>query len=64
MAPNTTEITVQLDVWQSYMHEWEITRCYVERSHLGIAAEEAWTDNGRRYLTAPEGLDTGAEYMA
>jgi hypothetical protein len=63
VAPNTTEITVQLDVWQSYMHEWEITRCYVERSHLGIAAEEAWTDNGRRYLTAPEGLDTGAEYI-
>lgn len=63
VAPGTTELHLQLDVWQSYMHEWKVKRCYVERSHLGIAAEDQWHDYGRMFLTAPEGLDTGSDYV-
>lgn len=63
VAPNTTQLNVQLDVWQSYMHEFEISRCYVERGHIGIAAEDQWTDFGRMHLTVPEGIDVGDEYI-
>lgn len=63
VAPNTTEITVQLDVWQTYCDDVSFGRCYVERGHVGIAATEAWENYGRKYLTCPEGLDMGGEYI-
>lgn len=63
VAPNTTELQVQLDVWQSYMHEVKFGRCYLERGHMGIAAEDQWHDYGRMMLTCPEGLDLGTEYV-
>lgn len=63
VAPNTTEITVQLDVWQTYYKEMNFGRCYVERGHIGIAAENAWENYGQKYLTCPEGLDMGGEYV-
>lgn len=63
VAPNTVEIRVQLDVWQTYFKDVYVNRCYVERGHIGIAAENQWDDYGRKYLTCPEGLDMGAEYV-
>nr|DAS36034.1 MAG TPA: Major tail protein [Caudoviricetes sp.] len=63
VAPHTTEFTVQLDVWQTYMHEIKFGMCYVERGHIGIAAQDKWENYGRKYLTVPEGLDTGGEYV-
>lgn len=62
-APNTTVITVQLDVWQTFIRDVTLGRCYVERGHLGIANEDQFRNYGRDYLTVPEGIDTGAEYM-
>lgn len=56
---NTTQLNIQLDVWQSFQHDIQLGNAYVERGHVGIANENAWKDYGRTYLDLPEGLDTG-----
>lgn len=63
IAPNTTAIVVQLDVWQTYIRQVNLGRCYIERGHLGIANVNNFQNYGRDYLTVPEGLDTGSEYV-
>lgn len=75
VAPNTTSIAVQLDVWTTYGDTAEFGRCFVERGHVAIAAEmskptptadklgPARSKVYRRYLTAAEGLDIGNEYL-
>ena len=60
-APNTTELHVQLDVWQTFIHYVNFGNCYVERGHIGIANENNFDNYGRDYLTVPEGLDIGGE---
>lgn len=62
IAPNTTELMLQLDVWQTFFADVEFGRCYVERGHIGIANENADNLNGREFLTVPEGFDMGNEY--
>lgn len=62
-AGNTTEITVQLDVWNTYIRNVKLGACYVERGHIGIANENNFSNYGRDYLTIPEGLDVGGEYV-
>jgi len=61
-APNTTIITVQLDVWQTFGYDITFGNCYIEQGHIGIANTNAFNNFGRDYLAIPEGLDTGAEY--
>lgn len=63
VAPNTTEFDIQLDVWQTFHRDVTFGRAYVERGHIGIANENQMNDNGREYLTVPEGLDLGGEYV-
>src|SRR5690606_27072048 len=58
----TTAVIVQLDVWSTYRHRVRVLRGFVERSHIGIANTQADDDRGRRWLTVPEGFDTGADY--
>ena len=62
IAPNTTEIIVQLDVWSTYGRRVNFGRCYIERGHIGIANENNFDHYGRDYLTIPEGFDLGNEY--
>lgn len=62
VAPNTTELQVQLDVFQTYIRNVKFGRCYVERGHVGIANTEQFRNYGRDFLAIPEGLDTGSEY--
>ena len=62
IAPNNTEIMVQLDVWQSFGYGVSFGNCFIERGHVGIANENAMRDYGREFLTIPEGLDIGGEY--
>lgn len=62
VAPNTTEVVLQLDVWQSFGHGVTLGRSYVERGHVGIANESAFTRRGSTYLTVAEGMDLGGEY--
>ena len=61
-TPNTTRFNVQLDVWQTYGYEITFGQTFLERGHLGIAAENAFDDHGRAFLNIPEGLDIGNEY--
>jgi hypothetical protein len=63
VAPNTTEMQVQLDVWQTFGYGVTFGNCFIERGHIGIANENQFSDNGRTYLTVPEGLDIGGEYQ-
>lgn len=63
VAPNTTEIVVQLDVWQTFGFDATFGNCYIERGHIGIANSQAFVNYGRNYLTIPEGIDTGSEYQ-
>lgn len=62
VAPNMTEVIVQLDVWQTFGKEVTFGNCYIDRGHIGIANENNFDNNGRDYLTVPEGLDYGGEY--
>jgi hypothetical protein len=62
VAPNTTEIIIQLDVWQTYIYTATLGNCYVERGHVGIANELNFSSFGRDYLTVPEGMNIGSEY--
>lgn len=60
-SPNSTEIIVQLDVWQTY--KWRIVEygnVFVETGHAGIANSKAFQNNGRDYLSLPEPFDHGA----
>lgn len=63
IAPNTTELDIQLDVWQTYYDRVEFDMCYVERGHIGIANENSTVENLADYLTEPEGLEIGNEYQ-
>jgi hypothetical protein len=58
---HTTQLTLMLDVWQSFQHDVTFGSCYVTRGHIGVANEHQWDDYGRTALALPEGLDTGAE---
>lgn len=62
VAPNTTQLNVQLDVWQTFGHRVQFNYCYVVRGHIGIANENSTTENLADYLTDPEGLNIGDEY--
>jgi len=62
VAPNTTQIMVQLDVWQTFGYGITFGNCYIQQGHIGIANANAFADYGREYLSVPEGLDVGGEY--
>lgn len=63
VAPNTTEIVVQLDVFQTFIYDITFGNCYIDRGHIGIANTKAFDNYGRDYLTIPEGIDLGNEYQ-
>lgn len=58
----TTELSLQVDVWQTYRRMVRFLRAFVEVGHVGIANSRQHEDQGRKWLTTPEGLDLGAEY--
>lgn len=62
VAPNTTQLTLQLDVWSTYYSRVKFGRSYLERGHMGVAATDANDNYGRKWLVQPEGLDTGGEH--
>lgn len=72
VAPNTTRVTLELDVWQTYIGKFELGRAFVERGHImpwGLAAEYGFQvstadvtgESLRRYANVPESLDIGDE---
>lgn len=63
IAPNTTEVIVQLDLWATYKFDMSFGSAYIERGHIGIANTKNFDNYGRDYLTIPEGIDLGSEYQ-
>lgn len=70
VAPGTTQLTLQLDVIQTYQFGVCLGSMFVERGHMGIS--NAVFKNGvqnlqgqylRKYLNVPEGLDVGDSYV-
>lgn len=62
LAPNTTQVNVQLDAWQTYCDRLKFDMCYVNKGHIGIANENSTKYNLTDYLTDTEGLNIGDEY--
>lgn len=62
VAPNTTELMIQLDVWTTYQYFVKFSRAYLERGHAGFHLADLDTSYGRDYLTIPEGFDLGNDY--
>lgn len=61
VAPNTTELQLQLDVWTTYSHLMQFRRAYVTRGHAAMWLHNRYgTIDGREWLCRPEGLDTGS----
>lgn len=60
--PGTTELTLQLDVVQTFYYDVTFGQSYIERGHIGIANEDNFDGWGAEYLTVPEGIDIGSEY--
>ena len=70
LNPSTTALTLQLDVFQTYLWQFRLGVCFVERGHLAMAAMHNCLADGvyeqadvmRSFGVAPEGLDVGSEY--
>ncbi len=62
VAAGTTEVVIQLDVWQTFGFDVSFGNCYLERGHIAIANENNFDNFGRDWLTVPEGIDLGGEY--
>nr|DAF93341.1 MAG TPA: Major tail protein [Podoviridae sp. ctnuR9] len=70
VAPGTTQLTLQLDLIQTYQFGVCLGNMFVERGHMGVS--NAIFKNGvqnlqgeylRKYLNVPEGLDVGDSYV-
>lgn len=62
-ARDTTQLIVQLDAWTTCINRVRIGRGFLETGHLGIANEAQMSNNGRDYLTVPEGIDVGVDHV-
>lgn len=73
VAPNTTQLSVSLDYWQTYIYDTTFSNCFVDRGHVAVQADNYYRNhntNGlfspqsaRRYLNVPESLDVGNNYV-
>lgn len=70
VAPGTTQLTLQLDVIQTYQFGVCLGNMFVERGHMGVsnAVFKSGVHNLqgqylRKYLNVPEGLDIGDSYV-
>ena len=70
LNPSTTALTLQLDVFQTYLWQFRLGVCFVERGHLAMAAMHNRLESGkyntaetmRLFGVASESLDVGSEY--
>lgn len=62
IAPNNTQIQLDLDVFQTFIYDVEFLDTFVERSHMPIAERKAFDNFGAGYLTAEESLNLGSVY--
>ena len=70
LNPSTTALTLQLDVFQTYLWQFRLGVCFVERGHLAMAVMHNRLESDkyntaetmRIFGVASEGLDVGSEY--
>lgn len=69
-SPQATMVTLQLDVVMTYQFDTVFGTSYLESGHLGYANSNLPDSVGQltgetmqRYLTVPEGLDIGSDYV-
>lgn len=63
LSPQASNLTVQLDVMTTYTDQIEFGRAFVERGHIAMANEALSHATYNKYLTAPEGIDVGRDYV-
>lgn len=67
LSPQATRLTIQLDVMTTYAGAIEYGRAFVERGHIAMANDNARGEltgaKLNKYLSLPEGLDIGSEYV-
>lgn len=70
VAPGTTQLTLQLDVIQTYQFGVCLGNMFVERGHMGVSnavfkygVHNLQGQYLRKYLNVPEGLDIGDSYV-
>jgi hypothetical protein len=70
VAPGTTQLTLQLDVIQTYQFGVCLGNMFVERGHMGVSnavfkdgVQNIQGQYLRKYLNVPEGLDIGDSYV-
>lgn len=70
VAPGTTQLTLQLDVIQTYQFGVCLGNMFVERGHIGVSnavfkdgVQNLQGQYLRKYLNVPEGLDIGDSYV-
>jgi hypothetical protein len=63
LAPNTTELEVTLDVWQTFGRQVTFGNCYIQQGHIGIAQENQEHKYWKEYFTIPESHDLGSDYV-
>ena len=70
VAPGTTQLTLQLDVIQTYQFGVCLGNMFVERGHMGVSnavfkdgVQNLQGQYLRKYLNVPEGLDIGDSYV-
>lgn len=68
VSPQASRLTLQLDVMTTYAGEIELGRAFVERGHIAMANSNArGALTGKKlndYMSLPEGLDVGSEYVS
>lgn len=72
VSPAACQVTLQLDVWTTWAPYVSFKRAFVAQGHAAIANRNLWSGNSlaeitpqkmRRYLSTPEPVDAGGDYM-
>ena len=72
LSPAACLVALQLDVWTSWAPFCRFTRAFLAQGHAAIANANLWDgrdlrsitpEKMRRYLSAPEPVDAGGEYL-
>lgn len=72
LSPAACQVTLQLDVWTTWSPFCRFSRAFVAQGHAAIANTNLWSGRSlseitpnkmRRYLSTPESVDVGGDYV-
>lgn len=63
LSPQASNLMVQLDVMTTYCDSITLGNAFVERGHIAMANQNVSPNTYNEYLTVPEGLDCGSQYL-